>query len=217
MRWSPPRIAGEPILPTPAMMRTHGTGWTRRRFCLRQSLRQWKHLNILPSPVGDPVPTKRAPCHIHPSHWPKKHRLTLKRRSLGQETADYTHPTSPVAFGLWRQALLSQSTALTISLIGEIDGPLGERIFLPHFAQPQACPRWTTELAILPASVKASAVKRPVARPDSPAHCHGPYASGGSSHVKKSGAVSVGDAHSISRSSPPCIIFPSERRRFHTH
>ena len=130
LRGSPPSIAVEPGLPTPAMARTNGPGRTRRRFCLRQSLRQWKHLNTLPSPVGNPAATKRAPCHIHPSHWPKKHRLTLKRRSLGQETADYTHPTSPVAFGLWRQALLSQSTGLTIGLVGQINGSLSKGILL---------------------------------------------------------------------------------------
>src|SRR5713226_10400150 len=53
----------------------------------RIGMRQWKHLNILPSPVGNPVPTKRAPCHIHPSHRPEKDRLTRKCRRLGQETA----------------------------------------------------------------------------------------------------------------------------------
>src|SRR5690348_4680543 len=62
----------------------------------------------------------------------------------------------------------------------------------------------------LPSScrVKASAVKRPAARPDSPAHCHGPYSSGGSCQVKNRGAVSVGgptpshEAHLLASSFP---------------
>jgi hypothetical protein len=112
-RWSQAGIASQPILPTPAMARTKGSGRTRRRFCLRQSLRQWKHLNILSPPVGGPPATKRAPCHIHPSHRSEKDRLPLKRGRLGQETAHHTHPARPVAFGPWSQALLSLESELS--------------------------------------------------------------------------------------------------------
>ena len=149
LRGSPPSIVVEPGLLTPAMARTNGPGGTRRRFCLRQSLRQWKRLNILPSPVGNPAATKRAPCHIHPSHRPKKDRLTRKCRSLGQETADYTHPTSPVAFGPWCQALLSQSTGLTIGLVGQVHGSLSEFILLTDFTQPEASPGGTAQFPII--------------------------------------------------------------------
>lgn len=127
-RWSEAGIASESVLPAPAMARTNGSGRMRRGFRLRQSLRQWKHLNILPPPVGCPSATKRTPCHIHPSHRSEKDRLTLKRRRLGQETADHTHPTRPVAFGSRGQALLAQSARLTIGLIGQVDRSLSEGI-----------------------------------------------------------------------------------------
>ena len=79
LRWSPPGIAGEPVVPTPAMMRTHGTGWTRRRLGSAACLSKWKDLNVLPTPVGHPGATKRSPCHIHPPHRSEKDRLALNR------------------------------------------------------------------------------------------------------------------------------------------
>src|SRR5262249_24108974 len=38
--------------PSPTMVRTEGTGWTRRWFCLLLGLNQGKDLNILPAPEG---------------------------------------------------------------------------------------------------------------------------------------------------------------------
>ncbi len=67
LRWSPPGVACEPILPTPAMMRTHRTGWTRRRLSLQLGWSQWKHLHILPTPVSGPGATKCSTCYIHES------------------------------------------------------------------------------------------------------------------------------------------------------
>jgi hypothetical protein len=67
LRWSEPGVACEPILPTPTMMRTDGTGWTRRRLGLRLGSSQGKHLHILPTPVGYPGASKRSPCHIDES------------------------------------------------------------------------------------------------------------------------------------------------------
>ena len=166
-----------------------------------------------PSRCGEALDLQHPPTVLVRERWDA--RSTVAGGGNRRRTALTRRARSPLA--AFCQALLPQSTVLTISLIGEIDGPLGERIFLPHFAQPQACPRWATELAVLTARVKASAVKRPAARPASPAPFHGPYSSGGSSQVKNRGAVSVGGAHSISRSSPLCSIFPSVSRRFHTH
>lgn len=76
-------------------------------------------------------------------------RLTLKRGRLGQETTDNTHPTSPIAFGPWSQALLSQSTVLTVGLVGQVESPLGKLILLPDFTQPEARSGRTAQLAIL--------------------------------------------------------------------
>ena len=55
-------------------------------------------------------------------------RLTLERGRLGQETAHHTHPTRLIAFGPWSQALLSQRTALTVGLVGQVDRSLGKLI-----------------------------------------------------------------------------------------
>ncbi len=52
VRWSEPGIACEPILPTPAVMRTHGTRWASRRQDLLLGLTQGKDLNELPTKVG---------------------------------------------------------------------------------------------------------------------------------------------------------------------
>jgi hypothetical protein len=81
LRWSPPRIAGEPVLPTPAMMRTHGTGWTSRRPSLLLGPSQRKHLNVLPTPMGRPGATKRSTCYIHPPYWSEHDGLS---RNLGR-------------------------------------------------------------------------------------------------------------------------------------
>jgi hypothetical protein len=66
--WSRPGIACEPVLPTPAVMRTHGTRWARRRQNLWLGLNQGKDLNVLPTPVGYPGATQGSARHIHPPH-----------------------------------------------------------------------------------------------------------------------------------------------------
>jgi hypothetical protein len=58
LRWSPPSIACESVLPTPAMMRTHGTRRAGRRGNTLRNVGQCKHLDVLPTPVGDPAATK---------------------------------------------------------------------------------------------------------------------------------------------------------------
>jgi hypothetical protein len=124
LRGSPPSVACEPIAPTPAMARTKGAGWTSRRFCLPLALSQGKHLYILPTPVGHPSATKRAPCHIHPSHRSEKDRLAFNRRRRRQEVANGADSASAIPFGPWRETLLAEGTWQTIGLVGQIDGPL---------------------------------------------------------------------------------------------
>jgi hypothetical protein len=124
LRWSPPGIAGEPIMPTPAVMGAHGTRWARRRGNALRHSRKRKHLDRLPTPVGYPTAAKRSTCHIHPAHWSEPDRLSLNRGRCRQETTDPTSTTSTIAFGPWVQTLLSQSTFETIGLVGQVDGPL---------------------------------------------------------------------------------------------
>ena len=135
VRWSPPGVVCEPILPTPAIVRTDGTRWTRRRLGLLLGLSQRKHLNILSAPMGSPGASKRSTGHIYPPHRSEHDRLSLDNGRWGQETADCTDTTSAVAFGSRGQALLSQSTALTIGLVGQINSTLGKSILLTHFAR----------------------------------------------------------------------------------
>jgi len=78
LRWSPPGVVSEPSVPTPAVMRTHGTGWTRRRLGLLLGLSQWKHLNILPTPVGGPATAKCSTGHIYPAHRSEHDGLSLE-------------------------------------------------------------------------------------------------------------------------------------------
>lgn len=56
----------QPVLPTKALAPTSDPGRTRRRFCLRQRLRQWKHLHILSPKVGlstcDEARSLLSPC-----------------------------------------------------------------------------------------------------------------------------------------------------------
>ena len=51
LRWSPLGIACGPVLPTPVVMGTDDTWWTRRRQNLWLGLNQGKDLNVLPTPV----------------------------------------------------------------------------------------------------------------------------------------------------------------------
>jgi len=67
LRWSRPGIVCEPVLPTPAMMRPHRTGWASRRGKARRHVSKRKDLDVLPAPVGHPAAAKRSPGHIHES------------------------------------------------------------------------------------------------------------------------------------------------------
>ena len=67
LRWSRPGIAGEPILPTPPMMRPHRSWWASRRGNALWSVRQRKELHVLPAPMGHPAAAKRSAGHIHES------------------------------------------------------------------------------------------------------------------------------------------------------
>jgi len=98
LRWSPPGVACEPILPTPAMMRTHRTGWTRRRLSLRLGWSQWKQFHILLTPVSGPGATKCSTCYIHPAHWSEHDRLARNLGRWGQETTHSTHSTGTISF-----------------------------------------------------------------------------------------------------------------------
>src|SRR5437764_9436812 len=66
----------------------------------------------------------------------KRRRTALTRRAR-----------SPLA--AFCQTLLTQSTELTIRLIGQVDSSLGKGILLTHFAQPQAGPGWAAQLPVL--------------------------------------------------------------------
>jgi hypothetical protein len=123
------------------MVRTEGTGWARRWFCLLLGLNQGKDLNILPAKVersrcAEALDLPHLPNALVPERWAFAQRW--QEEVTDGELRLFRRARSPLA--AFRQALLPQSTALTIDLIGQIDSPLGESIFLPHFAQPQACP-----------------------------------------------------------------------------
>src|SRR6266571_199335 len=98
LRWSPPGVACEPILPTPAMMRTDGTGWTRRRLGLLLGLSQGNHLHIVPTPVGGPGTAKRATGYIYPAHRSENDGLALNNGRRRQETANRTDATGSISF-----------------------------------------------------------------------------------------------------------------------
>ena len=100
LRWSEPGVAGEPVLPTPAMMRTHGTGWTRRRLVLRLGSSQRKYLHILPTPVGYPGASKRSPCYIDESRIDPRtmgFRATTEGGGKRRRTAPTRRARSPLA------------------------------------------------------------------------------------------------------------------------
>jgi hypothetical protein len=132
-------------------MRTHftrGTWWWKN---LLRTLDKRDDLSVLTTPMDGPGAAKRSACNIHPSYWSEKDRLLLTRNRgrWGQEATDSANPSSTIAFGTFCQTLLSERTALTVSLISEVDGALSESIFLPHFAQPQIRSRWTAKFPIL--------------------------------------------------------------------
>src|SRR5258708_35474007 len=95
------------------MMRTDGTGWTRRRLGLLLGLSQCKHLNILPAPVGGPGTAKRSTGHIYPAHRSEPDGLSLNNGRGRQETADPTDPPPSISFGPRGQTLAPHGTAPT--------------------------------------------------------------------------------------------------------
>ncbi len=100
LRWPPPGIPCEPIKPAPAVMRTHRTRRARGRGNALRQVRERKHLDILPTPVGHPGAAKRSPRHIHPPHRSKQDWLALHNRGRrGQETTDRADSTGPISFG----------------------------------------------------------------------------------------------------------------------
>src|SRR6266849_320047 len=136
-------------MPTPTMMRTHSTRRAGWRCNVLGGFSQCKHLDILSTPMGSPGATKCSACYIHPAHWSEHDRLSLNNSRWRQETADRTDPTRPISFGPGCQALLPQGTALTVGLVGQVDGSLGKSILLTHFAQPEACPRRAAQSPVL--------------------------------------------------------------------
>src|SRR5689334_10140636 len=98
LRWSPPSIACEPILPTPAVTRTYGAWRTRRRGNTLGNFHERKYLDVLAAPMLGPSATKRSTCYIHPPHWTENDGLSFNNGRCGQETASSTHSTSTIAF-----------------------------------------------------------------------------------------------------------------------
>jgi hypothetical protein len=128
--WSRPGIACEPILPTPAMMRPHSTGWSRRRGKARRHVGKRKDLDVLPAKVGssrcgEVLAQPHSPT-IHPVDRSEQNRLAFNRyrRRWRQEPTDRTHATCSIPFGSGCQALFPQQPRLTIGLVGQVDGPL---------------------------------------------------------------------------------------------
>src|SRR5215471_18525283 len=78
--WSGPGIAGKPIVPAPAVMRAHRTGWTSRRGKAQRRVCQRKDLDVLPAPVGHPAATKCSPGYIDPVEWSEQDWLTFHRQ-----------------------------------------------------------------------------------------------------------------------------------------
>jgi hypothetical protein len=140
------------------------------------------------SSCGEALARPHSP-NLHPADRSEQDRLVLNRHWCGerQETTETTD---------------GADTARPISF-----GRLlpGTALSLAQRSLPSSC------------KTKSWAPKRPVARPNAAAHCQGPYSSAGGSEAPKAAGASLGGAHSISRSWPPCIICPKERRRFHTH
>jgi hypothetical protein len=104
--WRPrPSIAYEPIVPTPTMMRTHGTRRTGWRRNILGGFSQCQHLDVLSTPMGSPDATKRLTCSIHESRigpsmtgfrsteagGGKRRRTALTRRARSPLAADAKH------------------------------------------------------------------------------------------------------------------------------
>jgi hypothetical protein len=126
LRWSRPGIAGEPIVPVPAVMRPHRSRWASRRGKARRLVRKRKDLDVLPAPMSGPGATKRSPSHIDPADRSEQDWLAFNRHRCRwrQETAYGADAARPSAFGSRCQTLLSQRTALSIRLVGQVNGAL---------------------------------------------------------------------------------------------
>jgi hypothetical protein len=153
LRWSRPGIACEPVLPTPAMMRPHRTGWASRRGKARRHVSKRKDLDVLPAKVGSSS-CGEALDRPHPREPDRSEQNRLafnrRRRRWRQETTDRTHATDSIPFGSGCQALVPQQTRLTIRLVGKARRPRFRKgIFLTHFTQPQASSRRTAQFSIL--------------------------------------------------------------------
>jgi hypothetical protein len=98
---SPPGIACESVLPTPAVMRTHRTRWAGRRGKARRPAGKREDLDVLPAPVSHPGAAKCSPSHIQPPHRSEQDRLVLNKhgRRWRQETTDRAHATGSIPFG----------------------------------------------------------------------------------------------------------------------
>jgi hypothetical protein len=142
VRWSPPRVLGEPILPIPTMMGTYRAWGVRGRSHAPLSFLKWKHLDILPAPMRRPGAAQRSAGDIDPPHRADHDRCARCHRRARQEMADRADASGAMAFGFWPQALLPVGAGLAICLVGEVNRPLRERRLLADLTQPQAGPRW---------------------------------------------------------------------------
>ena len=126
LRWSRPGITGEPIVPAPAVMRAHRPRWAQGRREAWRRVRQRKDLDVLPAPMSAPGTAKRSPCHIDPADWAEQDWLAFNRHRCRwwQETTHGADAARPIAFGSGCQALVPQRTALTIRLVGQVNGRL---------------------------------------------------------------------------------------------
>src|SRR4051794_37149469 len=96
--WPRPGIVGEPIVPTPAVMRPHGTGWAKGRRKARRRVRKRKDLDVLPAPMSGPSAPERSASHIDPADWSEQDRLAFNRHRgrWWQETTDRAHTTGSI-------------------------------------------------------------------------------------------------------------------------
>ena len=125
LRGSPPGVAVEPGLPTEALARTNGPGRTRRRFCLRQSLRQWKHLNILPPKVGQSSCDEARALPHPPIASAQEGSADAQETKAGARDGGPHSPDEPGC--LWppfARHCSEPRTGLTIGLVGQVNGTL---------------------------------------------------------------------------------------------
>jgi len=177
-------------------------------YCLRKS--------------GHPGAAKCSPSHIHESRiGPSRTglRSTGTGAGGGKRRRTATFATGSISFGR-----LSPNTALAKNRADNPSGRKGETagfrkgILLTHFARSSGWPRLGSAASRPLATRASSAPKRPVARPNAAAHCHGPYSSGeGSSATKTAGAALEGAHEGVAHLDALHRLSKGERRRFHTH